>query len=388
MNMKPWNRLLLLALAATLVFGAACRRQQVEQANTNAAPVDPAAAPAGGTLTTGDKYHFRGSIAGNLKIEMTLMRDGERLSGSYFYPKVGKDIQLKGTIDKSDNVELRESDETGADTGIFKGKWRPSSAEAELELAEIEGKWSKPDGSKQTAFDVTEQPINFGGTQRIVPKLIKEAKKEAHYSIDAEYPQVEGGDARFEKFNREARSVVAKQVADWKANEAVNESEMTADLPPDAEDSTMGIGYDIRFATDDLISVQFSEGGYSRGAAHPNSFTIALNYDLKNGRKLTLGDLFKPKSNYLGLISSYCIKSLKEQSTKRNLMLDDEMIQSGAGPKPDNYKAWAITRKGLWIVFDAYQVGPYAVGPQYVFVPYATLKDLINPDGPLGAFAK
>ena len=47
-----------------------------------------------------------------------------------------------------------------------------------------------------------------------------------------------------------------------------------------------------------------------------------------------------------------------------------------------------ITRKGIGINFDAYQVGPYAAGPQFVLVPYSTLKDVINPEGPVGQFAK
>jgi hypothetical protein len=367
-----------------VAFGAACRRQRSESANSTPTPNNEAGATAGGTIITGDTYHFRGTIAGNLKIEMTLLRDGERLSGSYFYPKIGKDIQLKGTIDKSDNVELTESDETGANTGIFKGKWKPSTVETELDLAQIEGKWSKPDGSKQTPFDITEQPVKFTGPQRIISKLIKEAKEESQYSINVEYPQVEGGDARFDKFNREVRGMITKRITKWKADQTENEGAMTTDLPPETGGSTMDMSYDIRYATDDLISVQFTAGDYFRGAAHPNHFTIAVNYDLKNGKKLALGDLFKPKSNYLSAISSFCIKNLKEQSKKRDLMLEDESIQTGAGPKADNYQAWTVTKKGLWIVFDPYQVGPYAAGPQYVLVPYSAIKDLVNPDGPIG----
>jgi hypothetical protein len=53
-----------------------------------------------------------------------------------------------------------------------------------------------------------------------------------------------------------------------------------------------------------------------------------------------------------------------------------------------NYQSWSITRRGLGINFDSYQVGPYAAGPQFVLVPYSTLKDLINPEGPVAQFAK
>ena len=69
-------------------------------------------------------------------------------------------------------------------------------------------------------------------------------------------------------------------------------------------------------------------------------------------------------------------------------MIDADMMRSGASERADNYKAWAITKKGLWITFDPYQVAPYAAGPQHVLVPYSALKDVIKPDGPVAAFAK
>jgi hypothetical protein len=48
---------------------------------------------------------------------------------------------------------------------------------------------------------------------------------------------------------------------------------------------------------------------------------------------------------------------LKEQNTKnKESMLEDDMIQTGASARADNYQAWTITKKGLWIVFDPYQV--------------------------------
>jgi hypothetical protein len=64
-------------------------------------------------------------------------------------------------------------------------------------------------------------------------------------------------------------------------------------------------------------------------------------------------------------------------------MLVDDWIQRGAGPDIANYDSWTITKKGLGINFDSYQVAPYAAGPQYVVVPYSTLKDIVKPDGPI-----
>ena len=379
---------LLLFLALALISLGACRKPAGPQPNANSTEAPAHEAPVGGKAMTGDKFYFRGTIGSNLAIEMSLTRDGDRLTGTYFYPKVGKNINLGGTIDRDGNVELKETDESGKDTGVFKGKWKPATDSPDSDLNQIEGKWSKPDGSKETAFQVVQQPVEFSTAARINSKVIKEANKEKHYTINAEYPQIEG-DPGFDNFNREARSLIAKDVAAFKTAETVEETDTGSETPAETLDSTLDISFEIRCATDDLISVEFTEGEYSRGAAHGNSTTTVLNYDVKKGKKLALADLFNPKSNFLSRISTYCIKELRERAKKdKDAMLDEETMKSGASPRADNYRACAITRKGLWITFDPYQVAPYAAGPQNVLVPYAALKDIIKLDGPVAAFAK
>lgn len=391
--MTAKRRVILLLLTWAIAVGA-CRKQtsQSQNANSNAPAQQqqqPQGAPTGdGIASAGEKFYFRGVIGANNKIDMVLVRDGEQLTGSYSYPKVGKSIDLKGTVDKAGNLELKESDENGRATGVFKGKWKPAGEIPESGLGSIEGKWSKPDGSKQTNFSLSQQPIELAAAVHIVTKLIKETNKQGRYTIDVEYPQIEG-DARFDKFNQEARAMITRDVAEWKKAETFSAADSGLELPPETQNSDLWIEYDFRLATDELISVQFTEGAYSRGAAHPNSYTIVLNYDVKNGRKLSLADLFNPKSNHLNVISQYCIKDLKQQSKKqKDSMLEDETIQSGAAARADNYKAWTITRRGLWITFDPYQVAAYAAGPQHVLVPYSALKEIIKSDGPIAALAK
>jgi len=252
-------------------------------------------------------------------------------------------------------------------------------------LAEIEGKWSRPDGSKETDFQISQQPLELASSVRVVPKVIKEDNKKLRYSVDAEYPEIQG-DSRFDKFNQEARAMVTKDVAAFKSSETAEEGEESGDLPAETQSSSLDIGYQVHFATADLISVEFREGEYSRGAAHGNSVTVVLNYDVKNGRKIALADLFNPKTNYLGVLSNYSKKELKDKLTKDE-MFDEDMVKSGTEPTADNYAAWTITRKGLYITFDPYQVAAYAAGPQSVLVPYSALKDIIKPDGPVGGLA-
>lgn len=391
--MKTRKIILILLPIGVVIASGACRRQsQSVPQTTNSNLAVTQEKPAGGEASVGERSYFRGTIAAganNLKIEMTLVRDGERVSGSYFYPKVGKNIELNGTVDKDANVDLREKDDSGKETGIFKGKWKTAVEPYELGMANIAGKWSRPDGAKETTFELTQQPIDFSAAAaRFVPKVIKEANKQSRYRIDVVYPQIEG-DARFDKFNKEARAMVTKNVAAFKTSETSNETDAGSEIPAETQTSTLDSDYQIRLAADDLISIEFTESAYSRGAAHPNSYTTVLNYDVRNGKKLALADLFNAKSNYVKVISDYCIKDLKQQAKKeKDSMLTDDMIQSGASARAENFNAWTITKQGLWITFDPYQVAAYAAGPQQVLVPYSALKDLIKADGPIAAFAQ
>src|SRR5437667_8389015 len=123
------NRLLILLPVIAVITLGACRKQPAQRrqnANSNAIP-SAQDSPASGVATNGERFYFRGTIADNLRIEMTLLRDGERLTGSYFYPKVGKNIALGGTIDKDGNVSISESDDSGIQTGALKGNGKTGS---------------------------------------------------------------------------------------------------------------------------------------------------------------------------------------------------------------------------------------------------------------------
>lgn len=341
----------------------------------------------GGATPPPQTKHFKGSIGSTLDLQMKLVRDGDNLTGSYFYQKVGTRISLRGTVDKLGNLTLDEFDPQGKQTGVFKGLW---SVKAEDGLITLAGNWSKPPGEKgedkKTAFSVHEEPISFSGDVDVIARSVKENNKKLMYEIDAQYPQFTGGNnPNLEKFNQLARVTVVKIVSGFK-KDMVPEEEGAEPPPENSMGSDLGIGYTINIAQDDLVSVQFDVGSYYQGAAHPNSYTETLNYDLKNGKQLKLADIFKPGSKYLQTLSTLCVADLKKQWKEKNAEVIDDMLKDGSAPTAKNYESWTITKRGIGINFDPYQVAPYAAGPQFVMVPYSALKDLIKPDGPLGLF--
>ena len=381
-----------LALVLVVVVGVAgCRRSSTPP--PTAPPAAPTATPQlahaeGGNTPAPETKYFKGSIGTSLDLQMKLYRTGDQLSGSYFYQRIGSRINLRGKIEADGRFVLDEFDPAGKQTGVFKGLWTVDAQDGLIRLA---GNWSKPPGEKgsdkMTAFSVQEEPIALSGDVDLSAKQIKETNKKLMYEIAAQYPQFSGGNnPNFEKFNQAVRASVTKRVAEFKKDMEAEEGE---ELRPEGSmGSDLTIGYEIALAQDDVVSVRFDVGSYYQGAAHPNSYTDVINYDLKNGKQLNLADLFKPGSKYLQAIATYAIAELKKQSAAAGNSLPDDMIESGASPSAKNYQSWKITRKGLGIHFDAYQVGPYAAGAHYVLVPYANLKELINPEGPIAQFAK
>jgi hypothetical protein len=102
----------ILLITGVIGFGAGCKKTAAPQGQASSAsqtpPIEaPAHHPDGGDATpVAQIKFFKGSIGSALGLQMKLVRQGDSLSGNYFYQKVGTRIDLKGTVDKDGNVLL------------------------------------------------------------------------------------------------------------------------------------------------------------------------------------------------------------------------------------------------------------------------------------------
>jgi len=112
--------------------------------------------------------------------------------------------------------------------------------------------------------------------------------------------------------------------------------------------------------------------------AHPNGFFKTFTFDTKTGAELSLTDLFAPGAKYLEQLSTIARAKLPEVIGTQ--YADADYIQSGTEPKDESFQNFVIDKGSLDILFEPYQVGPYAIGPQTLPIPLADMKEVLKPE--------
>lgn len=220
----------------------------------------------------------------------------------------------------------------------------------------------------------TPTPVSLISQQvTLISQPFEETNQTPPFTLKSQTPQLAGSDdLRVVAFNQRLNQLVTTELDTWRKSFLENT------LPPMTEvGSFVEAAYTQTAQYADIWGFKYDFYFYSDGAAHPGSYSITINYDLAQGRELALSDLFLPGSDYLGVISSYCIAELSKQP------FFEGPFAEGAQPKPENYSRWNLTPDGLMITFDAYQVAPYAAGPQVIQIPIEQLRPIADPNGPL-----
>lgn len=216
------------------------------------------------------------------------------------------------------------------------------------------------------------------GTVFVVTDTIEETQ--SAYSISAKIPQVKGDlDAatlsdindRLEKFGKDARTKFLHEIEN-----------MFID-PGQSQKSGLVIRFESKTVSANLLSIVMEVSPYIAGAAHPNVRTESFAYDIVMKKQLSLTDMFNQNTKYLERLSELSIKQLIDTSKKNNTYYEAklQMIKQGAAPKEENFKTFAIKDGSLIVLFDPYQVGPYAEGVQTVTLKRADITDVLSNQG-------
>ena len=209
----------------------------------------------------------------------------------------------------------------------------------------------------------------------IEKKTVAASDPNGAYDIDIEYPFITGLPLlTAAKVNTEIQKDIDALAIAFKQDAETTDGASTT------EKSALLVRYNVLYQDPRLVSIRFDIAVYSAGAAHPNSFTTTLVYDLGTGIVVRLADIFKKGVDPLAFLSSYTAKALM---ARNGLAGSADMVAAGTAPKAENFKSYLVTREGLLVIFDPYQVAAYAAGPQEVVVPWSALAGSLASDGPV-----
>jgi hypothetical protein len=213
---------------------------------------------------------------------------------------------------------------------------------------------------------------------RIVVREIVDGDSTRGWSASARIPAIEGPaaeDPGWRAFESALDSIVRGQIEGFRENLAGWE-----EPAGDEWASFLEADGSVAWVEPPLLSLILDVSVYYAGAAHPGHYAITLVWDAARGRALEPDDLFLPGSDWPAALARAAIPALERDLGE---MADAAWIAEGAGPSAQNFSRWALVADGLLVLFDPYQVAPYAAGPQAVTIPRAALADVTNPAGPL-----
>ncbi len=127
------------------------------------------------------------------------------------------------------------------------------------------------------------------------------------------------------------------------------------------------------YRTDEDVFSFYTRSVSFMGGAHPNSAVTFEQYDIKTGKTIALTDVVKSKHDLMEKVKT----KLKERYPDVEFNDLDKSMKEYEEEK-DVKINWGLTPLGITVYFNAYDLAPYAAGPQSVAFRFAEDKDLFT----------
>lgn len=312
---------------------------------------------------------FYGTLAGQ-PVVMDLTQSDNQIQGTYYYDKIGSPLSLSGSIAADNSFKLIEM-YNGSETGKWVGRW---SSEG------VSGKFTSVRSGKSFDFNLTDYQgsaarITFESREKEDCSVAERRKKD---------PDTAEEDHSCSTIKVELMKVsLPSPQAASAINRAIFRKTCTNDGPVTSLDgylatvfnpeddfiTQMGSSSSVHTNDDGMLCVSVLRWELQEGAAHGMSEIQKLNFDLATGRLIALDDLFK--AGYRPALTPIVKRLFEAENGKIDLEYNSE------GFKLSN--EFAIQRNGILFQYGYYEIGPYAMGPPSVLVPWKEIRQLLRP---------
>lgn len=266
------------------------------------------------------------------------------------------------TTEEAGTTETTESAENAGDSGTL--RWENISRSADTKL-----KLSVTDKELEEASENTDLPFST----RIQYVKVDES------GYDALQKALDKDNADSLELAKEEYSYNAEDLKNM-----VEENESAA--VPFALESTV-----LKKRADDKVVSYLRESYSQLGGAHPSTFFAGKNYDTKTGSELTLQDVVANYDDVYQYVLDELAKNEKQpenencyfdgyedtvkemfygNSDSESAVTDANSEETGLYPMPASSVQWYLGDDGLNILFNDYDIAPYAYGPSLVTIPY------------------
>ena len=264
------------------------------------------------------------------------------------------------TTEEAGTTETTESAENAGDSGTL--RWENISRSADTKL-----KLSVTDKELEEASENTDLPFST----RIQYVKVDESGYDALQKA-------------LDKDNADSLELAKEEYSYNALKNMVEENESAA--VPFALESTV-----LKKRADDKVVSYLRESYSQLGGAHPSTFFTGKNYDTKTGSELTLQDVVANYDDVYQYVLDELAKNEKQpenencyfdgyedtvkemfygNSDSESAVTDANSEETGLYPMPASSVQWYLGDDGLNILFNDYDIAPYAYGPSLITIPY------------------
>lgn len=194
----------------------------------------------------------------------------------------------------------------------------------------------------------------------------KERSESADLKLDIQYPQFSG-------LAPDVQTAVNAYFAKWAAAVKDRALKAVADAASvqDRHYQVQAVAnYQMALNRDGLVSVVLDDYLFS-GGAHGMTVRTSYTFDTATGKVYSLSDLFRPGTDYVGLLSREVKTQMDQRGLTPVLLTPFQSIRANQ----DFY----IKGSDLVIYFQLYEYLPYAAGLPEFRVPLSSLAELLEP---------
>lgn len=345
------------------------------------------------------KYFYKrmtGTIGGKLAIVMNLVKEDTSLHGSYYYERIGEQIDFyyNSSIDSSGQIYIEEfSNEYDEDykhlpSGIMTGKFTSNEM--------LEGEWKNPESNKSLKLEVGEYYPE--GSAHYKMNYFSRNYRDL---LNAEYLvplMIDFNDTEIQNNINDIinKKISGKNLSNFSSVSELYNSDMDAYVQrykEDVEGDSVLYEYVPHFSsvndsqilcnTNSIVTIQLTAYNYE-GGAHGNTNIENFSIDLNTGNEIKLDDILI--GDYMPVLNKLGIKKIQEYynfDPNKDLSEEGLFVSTKEFSLNDNF---GIVAGGLLFQFNQYEIAAYVLGAPAVYIKFSEIDKFVKKDGILKKF--